>query len=101
MKDTDVVIAIVYGTFLLLSSPYFILAGAATVDYLGIDRHLPPLLTLIVVALVPSLIFTGLFSVPLVFIKRQEIRKAVLLLFLASFVFYSALVSLGIFISAR
>jgi|GEM_PF-5490710 len=92
MKTTNVVVAILYGAFLFLSFLYFILAGSAIVDYLGIDKHLPSSLTPIVVAFISSIIFTALSSIPLVLTKRKGMRKAVFILFLVSFTFYSIIV---------
>jgi len=92
MKTTNVVIAIVYGAFLFLSFLYFIIAGSAIVDYLGIDKHLPSSLTSVVVAFISSLIFTALSSVSLIFTRRGDLRKVFLMLFSASFAFYSVIV---------
>ncbi|EEB74326.1 hypothetical protein [Thermococcus sp. AM4] len=92
MKTTNVVIAMGYGIILFLSIPYFILAGSAIVDYLGIDKHLPFSLTPIVVAFVSSVLYTALSSMPLMFTKRRDIRKAVFTLFLASFILYLIIV---------
>ncbi|MCD6373807.1 MAG: hypothetical protein J7L37_09765 [Thermococcus sp.] len=92
MKTTNAIIAILYGAFLSLSFLYFILAGSAIVDYTGIDKHLPSQLTSIIVALISSLLFTALSSIPLVLTKRKGIRKAVFVLFLVSFTFYSIIV---------
>jgi len=92
MKSTDAVIGTIYGALLVLSSLYFILAGSAIVDYTGIDKHIPSPLTSIVVALISSLIFTALSSIPLVLMKRYGMRKVVFILFLASFAFYSVIV---------
>ena len=92
MKTTDALIVAVYGVFLVISSLYFILAGSAVVDYTGIDRHLPHLATPIIVALISSLLFTGLSSIPLVPLGREGLRKATLMLFLASFAFYSVII---------
>ena len=88
-------VAILYGAFLSLSSLYFILAGSALVDYLEIDKHIPSSITPTVVALVSSFIFTAistaLSSIPLVLMKKKGMRKAVFILFLASFAFYSVI----------
>ena len=92
MNMKDISVAILYGAFLFLSFLYFIIAGSVIVDYLGIDKHLPSSLASIVVAFISSLIFTALSSIPLMFTKRKNIRKAVFILFLASFTFYSIII---------
>lgn len=92
VRMRDIHVAILYGAFLIFSFLYFILLGSAIVDYLGIDKHLPSSLTSIVVAFTSSLIFTALSPIPLVLTKRKGIRKAVFILFLASFTFYSIII---------
>ncbi|NJE03194.1 hypothetical protein [Thermococcus sp. MV11] len=92
MKGSDIIVILLYGIFLFISSLYFILAGSALVDSLGIDRHVPCLLTPVIVAFTSSLMFTALSSVPLAFTKRKGIRRAVFMLFSASFAFYSIVV---------
>ncbi len=92
MKGHDVIVMLLYGIFLFISSLYFILAGSAVVDYLGIDRHIPYSLTPIIVSFISSLMFTALSSVPLIFTKRSSIRKAVFMVFSTSFAFYSIIV---------
>ena len=92
MNIKNISVAIVYGAFLFLSFLYLILAGSALVDYLGIDRHIPSSIAPTVVALVSYFIFTALSSIPLVLTKKKGMRKAVFILFLASFAFYSVII---------
>ncbi|WP_456421362.1 hypothetical protein [Thermococcus sp.] len=92
MNIKDLSVAILYGAFLILSSLYFILAGSAFVDYLGIDRHIPSSIAPTVVALVSSFTFTALSSIPLVLTKKKGMREAVFILFLVSFTFYSVII---------
>ncbi|NJD99266.1 hypothetical protein E3E26_05650 [Thermococcus sp. LS1] len=94
-KKADLIAVILYGLFLIPSSFYFTFVSAAVIDSLGIDRHLPDPVGILAVILLASLIFTALVSIPLLLIrKKREIKRPLVLLFLASFFFDLVLIGL-------
>ncbi|WP_297092175.1 hypothetical protein [Thermococcus sp.] len=72
--------------FLIPSAFYFTFVSAAVVDVLGIDKHLPKPLELLVIILLASLMAMLIALLLLLLIReKREMKWSVLLIFLASF----------------
>ena len=100
-EKADVTAGVLYALFLIPSSFYFTFVSAATIDTFGIDKYLPKPLDLPVIILLASLIATLIASLPLLLIrKKREIKRPVLLIFLATFCIDLVLVAIFGWLSA-
>ncbi|AEK72498.1 hypothetical protein GQS_02985 [Thermococcus sp. 4557] len=96
MKARDTTIAVLYGMFLLLASPFLHSWSSAVIDTLGIDRHLPSEVTPFLVIGMASLLFTVLALMPLVVLKgRSGLKRPAIVFFSLSFAFDLLLLWLG------
>ncbi|NJE03196.1 hypothetical protein [Thermococcus sp. MV11] len=92
-KKADLVAVALYGFLLFPLSFYFTFVSAAMADTFGIYEHLPEAIAVLMVALVAATLFTILVSLPLLLIrKKREIKRLIVLLFMASFFFDLAII---------
>jgi len=85
-RKAGLVAGILYTLFPLPSSFYFTFVSVAVVNTLGIDKHIPNPLNLLAVIFLASLMATLMASLPFLLIrKKREIKRPVLLIFLATF----------------
>lgn len=96
LKKANLIAAAFYGFLLFPLSFYFTFVSAAMADTFGIYEHLPEAIAALIVALIAATLFTLLASLPLLLIrKKREIKRPIVLLFMASFFFDLAIIILA------